>query len=323
MSDETTDEALTPSSAPEVIRGGLQTREDYAEAINETYRETVEGIFRMGRLLEEAKQELPHGEFGPMVEQDLPFGTRSARRLMAVARDGRLWNRTRASDLPPSWSTLYRLTRLDDHEWERIEPHISPDLRRAEIPKLVSQGSQLPLMSDEERDGREKLEAALQGLPAGERGTVESLLARRRVPLPKRIRVVRALADVPRSERELFYQAAEAEDPEEREPRAVQIKLQSFDVGEPDDLRGGRARVLSTPEDGGPEFESPRVEEAMPVFALQALLRWATAFCDAVATAAVLDGLWVARSRRKIAANARRVADWLTELAERAEDEGE
>jgi hypothetical protein len=54
----------------------------------------------------------PHGEFLAMVENDLPFGDRTARRLMAIARDPRISNRTHASILPPSWMTLYELTKL-------------------------------------------------------------------------------------------------------------------------------------------------------------------------------------------------------------------
>jgi N6-adenosine-specific RNA methylase IME4 len=47
-----------------------------------------------------------------MVERDLLFGPRTARMLMASAADERL--RNHGSGLPPSWRTLYELTRLDD-----------------------------------------------------------------------------------------------------------------------------------------------------------------------------------------------------------------
>ena len=48
-----------------------------------------------------------------MVASELPFGDRTARRLMAIARDPRISNRTHASLLPPSWMTLFELTKLD------------------------------------------------------------------------------------------------------------------------------------------------------------------------------------------------------------------
>ena len=85
---------------------------DFADQIVDAWRSTTEGIFRIGELLLEAKQKLDHGTFEEMVEAALPFGPRTARRLMAVARDGRL--RTHASVLPPSWYTLYELTRLSN-----------------------------------------------------------------------------------------------------------------------------------------------------------------------------------------------------------------
>jgi len=45
---------------------------------------------------------------------DLPFAARTAQRLMAVAADARLANPTHVSLLPPSWGTLYELTKLPD-----------------------------------------------------------------------------------------------------------------------------------------------------------------------------------------------------------------
>ena len=61
---------------------------------------------------------LPRGEFLAMVASELPFGDRTARRLMAIARDPRISNRTHASLLPPSWMTLFELTKLDDAQFQ-------------------------------------------------------------------------------------------------------------------------------------------------------------------------------------------------------------
>lgn len=312
-----------PAAAAEVVRGPA-TREDYAEAIREAYHQTVEGIFRMGDLLVEAKRELPHGAFGAMVEEDLPFSTSTARKLRRIARSDRLRNRSRVNDLPTAWGTLYELATLDDGDWERIAPHVSADMTRGEIPGLINRGAQLSAFtSPEDRTAREELDDALRRLPYGERGEMEKLLARRRVPLLTRIRVVKAFADVPRREREMFIAAAEARDPEVREQHAVQIGLQEFDVGEPDPIRGAHAEVLSPEEEDRPEFESRWAGEAMPVFALQALLRWGAAFRNVTSHGDVLNGLWAARHPEKIADDARRVAAWLTQMAERIEEKGQ
>jgi hypothetical protein len=69
-----------------------------------------DGIIEVGRLLIEAKEELPHGEFIAMVESELPFKERAARCLMAVARDERISNRQHAAVMPPSWYTLYAIS---------------------------------------------------------------------------------------------------------------------------------------------------------------------------------------------------------------------
>jgi hypothetical protein len=42
----------------------------------------------------------------------LPFGDRTARMLMRIAADSRIANRKHVSVLPPSWGTLYQITRV-------------------------------------------------------------------------------------------------------------------------------------------------------------------------------------------------------------------
>lgn len=57
---------------------------------------------------------LPHGAFLEMVERELPFSQRTARMLMAIGRNAVLSNRHHGADLPPSWRTLYELSRLPE-----------------------------------------------------------------------------------------------------------------------------------------------------------------------------------------------------------------
>jgi hypothetical protein len=54
------------------------------------------------------------------VENDLPFGRRTAHMFMAIARDERLSNGNLCSHLPPHWVTLYKITRLGDETLERL-----------------------------------------------------------------------------------------------------------------------------------------------------------------------------------------------------------
>jgi len=76
------------------------------------WQSSLAGILECGRLLLAAKDELPHGEFLAMVESDLPFGASTAQMLMKIARDPRLTNTDHGQHLPPSWRTLYELTKL-------------------------------------------------------------------------------------------------------------------------------------------------------------------------------------------------------------------
>jgi len=114
-------------------------RARWARQISAAWRASIEAIFECGRLLIAAKDALDHGKFTKMVERDLPFGKRTAQRLMAIARDTRLTNPTHASLLPQSWMTLYELTRLSDDYFATAiaDGLIQPDMHRSDIAEMV------------------------------------------------------------------------------------------------------------------------------------------------------------------------------------------
>src|SRR5262245_30084031 len=93
-------------SPPPPIHVEEPTRERYAEAIISVCRK---GALTIGMLLIDAKAKLKHGDFEGMIEDDLPFGPRTAERLMLVARNEVLSNPTRASLLPGAWTVLHEL----------------------------------------------------------------------------------------------------------------------------------------------------------------------------------------------------------------------
>ncbi len=107
----------------------------WAAEIASCWRRGVEAIIETGRAIAAAKAALAHGEFVAMCERALPFSARTAQRLMAIAEDGRLTDPTLASHLPPSWDTLYVLTRLDDVAFQArlSDGTINPDMRRTEV----------------------------------------------------------------------------------------------------------------------------------------------------------------------------------------------
>ncbi|HWX36746.1 MAG TPA: MT-A70 family methyltransferase [Steroidobacteraceae bacterium] len=112
-----------------------RTADEFAERITSCWRKSVEAIIEVGRLLTNAKAQLDHGEFTAMVNAKLPFGPRTATRLMAIGRDSRLTNRTHVSVLPNSWGTLYELTKLDDDQFQAkiADGTIRPEMERKDI----------------------------------------------------------------------------------------------------------------------------------------------------------------------------------------------
>ena len=108
---------------------------DFAREIRSAWQRSVEGIIETGRLLVEAKSALAHGAWIELVGRELPFAVDTASRLMAIARHPRLSNSDHDRNLPPSWQTLYQISRIPDDQWERAERAgvIRPDVPRGEV----------------------------------------------------------------------------------------------------------------------------------------------------------------------------------------------
>jgi len=114
------------------------TQKDFVAAIWTRWLDSVRNILDVGRMLSEAKARLQHGEFLEMVERQLPFGPRAAQMLMAVAQNPILSNAKYISHLPPSWATLYELSRVPDVTLQAAisDGRIRPDLALHQAQKL-------------------------------------------------------------------------------------------------------------------------------------------------------------------------------------------
>jgi hypothetical protein len=93
--------------------------DDWRSQIIDAWRQSIEGIFRTGDLLIDAKAELVHGEFIKMVRLQLPFRERTAQRLMKISADQRLRKASGQTHLPPEIPILYGLTRLCDAAFDQ------------------------------------------------------------------------------------------------------------------------------------------------------------------------------------------------------------
>ena len=119
----------------------------YARRITACQRKSVNCIIECGRLLIAAKDELKHGEFLKMIDNNLPFKRSTAQALMKIAADGRITKYQRAGCLPAHWSTLVKLTQLPDAAFEAriVDGRIHPSLERRPAAEMIeSYFSSLP-----------------------------------------------------------------------------------------------------------------------------------------------------------------------------------
>lgn len=124
--------------ATEFRRDDAPDRADFAEKFCTIWRSTTESIIAAGRILLEAKSVLAHRTFTAMIEADLPVAPRTAQDLMQIAKHPVLANPKHASLLPPAWSTLAQLAKIDEERLEKaIEAgQITPTMKRSDVDLL-------------------------------------------------------------------------------------------------------------------------------------------------------------------------------------------
>lgn len=114
--------------------------EQWAERISTQVGKSVESIVEVGRLLVKAKADLAHGEWGRLFSDELiPFSHRTANRLMAIAQNPILSNSTHVSNLPPSWGSLYELTKVEPAKLKNAlkDGVVTPDMKRSDVVALL------------------------------------------------------------------------------------------------------------------------------------------------------------------------------------------
>ena len=113
----------------------MTNRREWTDQITENWRKGFESVIATGQSLIDAKEALPHGEFISMIEADLPFKRHTAFRLMKIAGDERLTNVAHVQHFPPSWGTVYELTKLPDDVFEAkiADGSINPEMKRKDV----------------------------------------------------------------------------------------------------------------------------------------------------------------------------------------------
>ena len=128
-----------------IIKPGHLTRREWAKRLNDQWDRirltAVEGFVQLGRDLHKAKADLEHGYFQTMIETDLKFKPNTARIFLRIAT----WATQNVSNahvlklLPPDYTTIDKVTRLDEITFKRLvkDRTIYPSLQRNEIAKIL------------------------------------------------------------------------------------------------------------------------------------------------------------------------------------------
>jgi hypothetical protein len=169
--------------SPQIMKATLP--QQWATRINRHVVTVVEGIVATGRDLIAAKKQLGHGggwvQMFPgrsdSVAEPVRFSIRTADRFMAIANHALLSNSTHASNLPPSWMTLYELAKTVPEETVRkalADGRIHPDMQRREVAQLRGKKPRptLPTPRGEESERARRRELARQIVTAGYRTLV-------------------------------------------------------------------------------------------------------------------------------------------------------
>lgn len=208
----------------------------YADRVTASLAKTAQGFIETGRWLIEAKEELPHGRWTGWVEERLPISYQTANRFMKIAEglESKFPNRGDLPLLPPAERTLYDLARLDDEEFERVRPKLSPEMTRSDLREILDDlrepEPEQPKSTEERADevkrgekslseaaAEEAVDDAIGALPEDERPRARNIIERPGVPKVDAVEMAQRVAAKPQEERIRLYSLNESEDEEERD----------------------------------------------------------------------------------------------------------
>jgi hypothetical protein len=139
--------------------------DDFFERFATAWKRRAETVIACGQIYIEAKEALPHGEFGKftdLLQEKLRVSTRIAQMLMKIARNPVLSKTKFFSFLPGSYVTLHALTALPDDLLEQMiaDGSINSGTSRARVEELKEEAEREEAAKDYwHRDMREAFEA--------------------------------------------------------------------------------------------------------------------------------------------------------------------
>jgi site-specific DNA-methyltransferase (adenine-specific) len=115
------------------------TEVEWASIIRADLASSVRGFILAGQHLIQAKAEIPHGRFESWLQVELRLTKQTADKFMAIGRHSTMAKDSNWSLLPPSWTTLYELSKLDPDLLEAAirAGRVHPELDGADARALV------------------------------------------------------------------------------------------------------------------------------------------------------------------------------------------
>ena len=153
--------------------GDIRTLGQYREEIHALWHTAAESFVRIGRLLNDAKRELPHGQFTSLVNEQLPFGKSvcHALRSIADAVDSKL---VLEQELPGDYTAAYQVVSLSEPlvQQAREQGILRPTVTRKEIVEFkrsVKQAAGQPAAMEDDKSllrQRVKLKTKIERIAA-------------------------------------------------------------------------------------------------------------------------------------------------------------
>ena len=132
-------DSISTTSAQALAHADVPKRseDEWVKIIRNDLSRALEGIIAAGEHLQQAKYQLDHGRFLPLL-RSIGLHERTAERLMKIASNVVLANPTHGSKLPTSMRTLYELSTLPSKVLEAkiIDGTITPDIERKDVERL-------------------------------------------------------------------------------------------------------------------------------------------------------------------------------------------
>ena len=148
MTELSTIGAIVKDNGGEAPHNNSRGWREFAALINGAWRKGAGAFLEAGRYLIQAKEELDRDEYNSLVKLRLEFDTSTAKKLICIGQNRFLG--AHVHRLPPCWSTLYELTKLEDEVLETAIANgsVNPKMQRKDAialrkpPKDETEGSE-------------------------------------------------------------------------------------------------------------------------------------------------------------------------------------